>query len=305
MTMAPEAAPALDSRAVPATLEADLDHCARLTKAGAKSFYFAFAILPREQKRAMYAVYAFCREADDIVDEPGEIEVKRAALDRFESGLGRAFAGQPEGPTYRALAHVAARYGLSQKHFAHVIEGCRWDLDRARYETWADLEKYLDRVASAVGRITMQVFGLDPEARAAYAIAGGHSVQLTNILRDVREDFALGRVYIPQEDLRRFGVAESDLGADRPTDRLRELMRFQVARARTLYEQAATTIPERERRTLLPLTAITRIYARLLDEIERRRYDVLSERVAVPGWKKALIGISSLLRARLRLPMGR
>jgi phytoene synthase len=287
------------------TLEADLQHCARLTKAGAKSFYFAFAILPREKRLAMYAVYAFCREVDDIVDEPGEKEEKRAALDRFEEGLSRAFAGSPEGPMYRALAHTAARYGLSKSHFAHIVEGCRWDLDRARYETWDDLAQYLDRVASAVGRVTMQVFGLDPETRAAYASAGGYSVQLTNILRDIREDRSLGRVYIPQEDLRRFGVSEDDLAADRPTEKFREMMRFQVARARTLYEEAATTLPERERRVLLPLTAITRIYSRLLDEIERRNGDVLSARVAVPGWRKALIGISSLLRARLHLPMGR
>lgn len=289
----------------PPDLEAAYAHCAAVTRAAAKNFYYAFAILPRERRLAMYAVYAFCREADDIADEPGPLDEKRAALARFRAALDRAYAGAPEGPTFTALADVVRRHGLAKEHLLHVVDGCEMDLVRDRYETFEDLAAYLDRVASAVGRITIQLFGLDPEKLADYAIAGGYAVQLTNILRDVGEDAARGRVYIPQEDLRRFGVAEADLrpGAA-PTAAFRELMRFEVDRARGFYARAGAAIDERGRRTLLPLTAIVRIYSRLLDRIEGRGYDVLSERVALPAWRKAALGVGTLVRARLGLPLG-
>jgi phytoene synthase len=252
----------------------------------------------------MYAVYAFCREADDLVDEGGTVAEKRAGLDALRARLDGAFDGRPDGPGMVALAEVARRAKLEKRHLADVIDGCAMDLDRARYETFEDLSLYLDRVASAVGRVTMQVFGLDPAAHKEYAVAGGYAVQLTNILRDVREDHERGRIYIPQEDLRRFGIPESDLGATAPTPRFRELMRFEAARNRAYYASARAAIGDAERRRLLPLEAIIRIYSRLLDEIERRDYDVLAERVAIPGWRKAMLGLGTWARARLRLPLG-
>jgi phytoene synthase len=286
-------------------LEAAYEHCARVVKASAKNFYYAFAILPRERRRAMFALYAFCREADDIVDEGGTREKKRAALARFRGALDAAYGGRPEGPIFTALADVLRRAPISKRHLSDVIDGCEMDLDRERYETWDDLALYLDRVASAVGRATMELFGLDPEKLSEYGAAGGASVQLTNILRDVREDKERGRVYLPQEDLRRFGVPEEDLAAAAPTERFRALMRFEVGRARELYCRAWGAIPDRDRRTLLPLEAIMRIYRRLLDAIEKRGYDVLSARISVPGWRKAAIGIGTLARARLGLRPGR
>jgi 15-cis-phytoene synthase len=273
-------------------------------KRSAKNFYYAFAILGKEQRDAMYAVYAFCREADDAVDEGGTPDEKAAKLAALRSGLDGAFASRPEGPMFTALADVARRYALDRKHLADVIDGCEMDLHTAKYETFDDLGRYLDRVASAVGRITMQLFGIDPAKHEEYAIAGGYAVQLTNILRDVKEDFERGRVYIPQEDLRRFEVAESELGAAAPTKRFKELMRFEVARNRAYYLRARSAIGEDDRRRLLPLEAIVRIYSRLLDAIERRDYDVLGERVAIPGWRKAMLGIGTWTRARLGLPLG-
>lgn len=253
----------------------------------------------------MYAVYAFCRVADDIVDEPGPSAAeRRAELADLRRALDAAFEGSPDGPGMTALAEVGRRYKLDRKHLRDVIDGCEMDLERARYERFEDLEGYLDRVASAVGRVTMQIFGLDPAKHADYAIAGGYAVQLTNILRDVKEDYERGRVYIPQEDLRRFGVPESDLGAAKPTKGFRELMRFEVARNRAYYERARAAIGDGERRVLLPLEAIVRIYSRLLDAIERRGYDVLGARVAIPGWRKAMLGLGTWARARLRLPLG-
>ncbi len=298
--------PLPDARAMEGGAELDraFDHCARVVRANAKNFYYAFAILPRERRRAMHALYAFCREADDIVDEPGATEAKRAALARFRAALDACYEGRTEGAptsTFTALAEVVRRARISKRHLADVIDGCEMDLDRARYETWEELRGYLDRVASAVGRATIELYGLDPAALAEYAAAGGAAVQLTNILRDVREDAARGRVYVPQEDLRRFGVAESDLGAAAPTPAFRDLLRFEAARARDLYAAAWRSIGDRERRTLLPLDAILRIYRRLLDAIERRGYDVLSARVAIPAWRKAAVGLGTLARARLGL----
>lgn len=252
----------------------------------------------------MYAVYAFCREADDAVDEGGTDAEKAEKLAALRRALDRTYDGHPEGLAMTALADVVRRYGLAKKHLADVIDGCEMDLRGARYETFDDLARYLDRVASAVGRVTMQIFGLDPDAHADYAVAGGYAVQLTNILRDVKEDFLRGRIYIPQEDLRRFEVPEADLGADAPTPRFRELMRFQVARNRAYYARSRSAIGDRERRILLPLEAIVRIYSRLLDAIERRGFDVLGARVAIPGWRKAMLGLGTWARARLRLPLG-
>lgn len=280
-------------------------HCARVTRASAKNFFYAFAILPRARREAMYAVYAFCRAADDISDEPGALEKKREEFARFREALDRACAGTPEGPVFLALADVVRRYRLSKTHLLHVVDGCEMDLVKERYATFDELAAYLDRVASAVGRVTIQLFGLDPEKLAVYAIAGGYAVQLTNILRDVKEDFERGRVYLPAEDLARFGVADADLAANAPGERFRELMRFEVARARRYYDDARAAIGDRERRRLLPLEAIVKIYSRLLDAIEARGYDVLSGRVAIPGWHKAALGIGTLARARLGLPMGR
>ncbi len=252
----------------------------------------------------MYAVYAFCRDADDAVDEGCTDAEKAAKLAELRAALDRAFDGKPEGLAMTALAHVVRRHGLSKKHLSDVIDGCEMDLRKSRYETFDELAAYLDRVASAVGRVTMQIFGLDPDKYSDYAVAGGYAVQLTNILRDVKEDFLRGRVYIPQEDLRRFEVPEADLGAAAPTARFRELMRFQVARNRAYYDRSRTAIGDRERRVLLPLEAIVRIYSRLLDAIERRSYDVLGARVAIPGWRKAMLGLGTWARARLRLPLG-
>ncbi|MFC1708234.1 phytoene/squalene synthase family protein [Planctomycetota bacterium] len=280
-------------------------YCAAKTRNNAKNFYYAFMVLPRRRREAMYALYCFCREADDAVDEAGEVAAKRAALDQLRDGLDRCFADRPEGPMFEALAAVRSSYGLSKQHLDDVVTGCEMDLDTTRYETFADLAIYLDRVASAVGRATMELFGVSPEGCAKYATAGGHSVQLTNILRDVKEDLTRDRIYLPQEDLKRFSVTESDLRNERLSDGFLELMAFEVARTRGLYQKAREVTSDAQKRALLPLTTISRIYERVLDRIEARSYDVFSERVSLPGWRKAFLGLDTWLKARLHLPIGR
>ncbi|GIW71765.1 MAG: squalene synthase HpnD [Planctomycetota bacterium] len=300
-------------------LHAAYAHCAAVARRAAKNFYYAFLLLPPPQRRAMYALYAFCRAADDVVDEPGSPADKRKGLERLRAQLERCWrqgvppAGPPAAPTppaadpiFVALADVRRRCGLERRHLEEVLEGCAMDLERERYETWVALCVYLDRVATAVGRATMQVLGLDPERLAEYALAGGRAVQLTNIIRDVREDAERGRVYLPQEDLRRFGVAPEQLrGSGPPGPRLRALLAFEVERARALYRRARELTSPAERRRLLPLTAICRIYERVLDEIERRGHDVFGARVSIPAWHKGWLGLETWLRARLGLHIPR
>jgi len=295
------------SATAPAATADAFAHCAEVVRANARNFYYAFIFAPKARRRALYALYAFCRVADDIVDEPGDPADKAARLEGLRAGLDLALAGRAEGPVLAAVADVVRRHGLAARHLHAIVDGCAMDLRGARYETFADLEGYLDRVSSAVGRLVLQLHGVDPEARVDYARAGGQAVQLTNIIRDIREDRGLGRVYLPQEDLRRFGVREEDLDADRPGERVRDLVRFEVERARALYAEARSdrALPADERRRIYPLESIVRIYSRLLDRIEARGHDVFSERVRLPGWRKGLLGLGTLLRAKLGLPAGR
>lgn len=310
MSAAPAADPSGGVRgaAPPEAVDDPFAHCAEVVRANAKNFYYAFVFAPRERRRALYALYAFARLADDIVDEPGDPADQAARLEGLRAGLDAALAGRAEGPVLAAVADVVRRHGLDPRHLHAIVDGCAMDLARTRYETFADLAVYLDRVSSAVGRLVMQLHGVDPAARADYARAGGQAVQLTNIIRDIREDRGLGRVYLPQEDLRRFGVREEDLDVARaPGENVRALVRFQIARARALYAQARAdaVLPPAERRRIYPLESIVRIYSRLLDAIERRDGDVFGERVRLPGWRKGLLGLGTLVRAKLRLPAGR
>jgi len=299
----PDFAGLLDPRAWAA--DEAVQHCAALTRAQAKNFYYAFLLVPRAEREAMFALYGFCRVADDIVDEPGTLDQKRRDLVALRGALDAAWAGEPRGAVLTALRAVQGRYPLSKQHLVAVIDGCEMDLEQRRYRTYEELAVYLDRVASAVGRATMEIFGIDPNARERYAVAGGQSVQLTNILRDVREDLERDRIYLPQEDLERFGVSEEGLAARRVDGPFRALMAFEVERARRLYHEARESLSEAERRRLLPLTAISRIYERVLDRIEAAGYDVFEQRASLPGWRKATLGLGTWLRARLHLRIGR
>jgi phytoene synthase len=248
-------------------------------------------------------IYAFCREADDIVDEPGEDKPGR--LERFREGLHAAYRGEGRGPIFTGLAAVLRTRPLTQAHLEAVIDGCAMDLHTARYETFADLAVYLDRVSCAVGRAVMEALGVDPRRHAAYAEAGGYSVQLTNILRDVKEDLDRDRIYLPLESLRRHGVTEADLRAGRPTEAFVALMQAEAERARGYYAAAHAAIGEPERRKLLPLTIVSRLYERRLGEIEAAGFDVLRRRPRLSSARKLAIALGAVLRAKLGLPIPR
>ncbi|HWE37963.1 MAG TPA: phytoene/squalene synthase family protein, partial [Isosphaeraceae bacterium] len=232
------------------------------------------------------------RQTDDIADEPGPVESKRAALADWRAALGRALAGErPPWAGWPALADAVARHGIPVRYLAEVIDGVEMDTVPRAFATFDDLHAYCYRVASAVGLCCLHIWGFRSEGGRAEGLAEscGVALQLTNIVRDVREDARNGRVYLPQDDLARFGVSADDLAADRPGPALRRLLAFEGERAYGYYDRArplAALIDPVGRPALL---AIVGVYRALLDEIARRDYDVMSRRVSVPTWRKAAI----------------
>jgi 15-cis-phytoene synthase len=274
---------------------------ATLTRRSRSNFYYAFLTLPRARRDALYAVYAFCRIVDDVADLGRDAAVQRAQLGRWREDVARCFepGSPPSHPIARQLAAAVRAYPIPRAALEAVIEGCEMDLTRARYETFADLSPYCYRVASAVGLCCIEIFGYtDPRARD-YAVHLGTALQLTNILRDVGVDARDGRVYLPQKELRDFGVSEDDLVAGRHGDAFVKLMRHQAARARQFYAAAAHAYPVVDARSLIAAEIMGGIYRALLEEIEARRFAVFGERITVPARRKVAIALRCWAAARL------
>ena len=274
--------------------------CARLTRSASSNFYVAFLALPNELRRAIYATYAFCRLCDDIVDEPAADADPGSELDLVQTALNDAPSTKYAGsPIFVALEDAIQTFELDKRYYVDVIDGCRMDLGTNRYETFEDLRVYCRRVASAVGIICISIFGHSDRKAIEYADDLGIAFQLTNILRDVREDFATGRVYLPQVELRAFGVAETEFACDQPTDNFRELIRFQLDRARGFYENGQRVIPLAVRgRQCLEL--MNGFYFRILEKIEENDADVLSHRVSLSTAEKLSITAGAGWRWALR-----
>jgi phytoene synthase len=272
--------------------------CNALSRREAKNFYYSFLLLPPPLRRSMCALYAFLRHTDDLADEPGTTEAKRSSLVAWRSSLDRARGGDPSiaWPGLPALADAVDRHRIPPRFLHAVIDGVEMDLEPLPFATFNDLHGYCYRVASAVGLCCIHIWGYRSEGGKAERLAEacGIALQLTNILRDVREDAQLGRVYLPMEDLERFGVSPEELKAPAPSDRLRALLAFEGRRAYDFYGESGPLI-----RLVAPvgrpvLTAIVGIYRALLDEIARRDYDVLASRVSLPSWRKAAITVGAL-----------
>ena len=227
-------------------LDADYARCAEITRRSSSNFYYAFMLLPAERRRALHAVYAFCRFIDDIADDEGARDAA-ALLKRWREEVDRVYAGAPTRAISRALADSARHFNIPREHFDEIITGVEMDLTRNRYETFDELRQYCYRVASAVGLICIEIFGYtNPEARV-YAESLGIACQLTNILRDVKEDAQKGRIYLPQEDLARFGVSESEILGGVYSDAFIRLMEFEARRAREFYQRAQLSFPQEAR----------------------------------------------------------
>jgi phytoene synthase len=260
----------------------------------AKSFYFASHFLPRDKRYHAYAVYAFCRLLDDATDEEPSIE----SVARFEQLLDRIYAGKEpdtEVGAMQAFAHTVRACDIPRQHFLDLATGCRMDFAVNHYDTWPALERYCYHVAGVVGLIMCRVFGLRDESALAHAVQMGNAMQLTNILRDVGEDFARGRIYLPREDLDRFGIRDTDLGTATSTESLRQLVRFEIDRARSLYRNASlglSRLPDDGSRLTACVMAV--VYAGILGAIERQGHDVLIARAHTTKLQK----LARVLKAR-------
>jgi phytoene synthase len=260
-----------------ASLDADYERCAQVTRRSRSSFYYAFILLPPERRRALHAVYAFCRFIDDIADDES-IREPALLLKRWREELERVYAGAPTRALSRALADSARRFNIPRELFEEIINGVEMDLSRKRYQSWEELRPYCYRVASALGLICIEIFGYRNPSAKLYAENLGLALQLTNILRDVREDAERGRIYLPLEDLARFNVSENEILGGVYSPNFISLMDFEAKRARELYALAQSELAAEDRATLLTAEAMRLIYAALLGRIIKSNYRVLDRR---------------------------
>lgn len=255
------------------------------------SFYYSFLVLPARKRHAIVAVWDFCRAVDDAVDEAAPGEDAAGELREWRTELAACYEGTPKTTQGRALQPFIREFALPRQRFEDLIDGVEMDLDHTRYETFDGLVEYCRRVASAVGLICVEIFGYrDPRARD-YAINLGLALQLTNIVRDVAVDLERGRVYLPLEDLRRFGCTEDQLRAGHVTPQVRALLEFECRRAHDYYRRAQETLPRGDARRLVAAEIMGGIYYAILRRIERAGYDVFSRRIRVPRPQRALIAL--------------
>jgi len=276
----------------------------RLARRSRSNFLYAFLCLPRQQREAIYAAYAFCRIVDDAVDLGGDREEQRRELDRWRREIARVYDDVPEHPAGQRLQAAVRVFPIPRQALLDVIAGVEMDLEHATYETFDDLYPYCYRVASAVGLCCIEIFGYsDPRARE-YAINLGIALQLTNILRDVEPDARAGRVYVPQEDLRRFGVTVEQLTAGRYTPEFVELMRWEATRARRYYDEAWAALPTVDAPRLFAAEIMGRTYYALLRAIEESRFRVFGRRVTLPAYQRVGIALGCWVRARWKAGHG-
>jgi len=260
------------------------------------SFYYSFLVLPADQRRAIVAVWDFCRAVDDAVDEEGAVgegmPTGRAAVPFWRAEIARCYDGaEPATAQGRRLQPFIRQFDLPRQAFEDVVDGVAMDLDRSRYATFDELFEYCRRVASAVGMICIRVFGCRDPRATDYALNLGVALQLTNILRDIKDDLARGRVYLPLEDLAACGCTVDDLAAGRVTEPVRRLLAFESARARDFYARAVAVRPPGDRRRLVAAEIMRAVYFETLRRIERGGYDVFGERTRVPKPRQAWIAI--------------
>jgi len=257
------------------------------------SFYYAFMFLPAPKRAAITAFYAFCREIDDVVDEVTDPGVAAAKLAWWRQEVTSAFAGTPNHPVLQALTPLAGMHRIEASHLLAVIEGCQMDLDQTRYLDFALLRRYCHLVAGVVGEVAANIFGRSSERTIDYAHKLGLALQLTNIIRDVGDDARRGRIYLPLEDLQRFGVKASEiLQREAPwgySDRFTRLMRFEARRAQATYDEALALLPEVDREAQRPGLMMANIYRTLLQEIEDDGFQVLHQRTSLTPLRKLWI----------------
>jgi phytoene synthase len=268
--------------------------CERLARTSGSNFYHAFRLLPADQRRGMCALYAFLRVADDLADEPAPVDERRRSLEQWRGQLAELWQGKYRHPLHPALHATVMRHAIPRDYLDAVLDGVGMDLDTDRYETFADLYRYCFRVASAVGLSCVRIWGVNEPEADRYAEAAGLAFQLTNILRDLAEDASRGRVYLPAEDLSRFGYGVDELTTGKRNQAFRELMRFEADRAYAYYDAAAPLAKQLPPAGRAVFVTMSRTYRGLLDAIVRRDFDVFSGRVRLSPFRKLWLAASAL-----------
>jgi 15-cis-phytoene synthase len=273
---------------------------ATLTRRSGSNFYYAFLFLPRRKREAMYALYAFCRTVDDAVDQgggsPGD---QRRVLAEWRAELRRAYQGRPTQPIVVRLAEVIRDFPIPREHLEAILDGVEMDIDKRRYASFEELYEYCYRVAAAVGLASIEIFGYSDLRARDYAVNLGIALQLTNIMRDLKTDAERGRIYLPLDELRRFGYAEDDLLRGRYTQSFLELMRFQADRTHAYYRAARAALPRVDRRRLAAAEIMGVIYRALLRAIEARRFRVFDRRIRLSTPRRLSLAAGVYLRAHL------
>lgn len=268
-------------------------YCQDKAARSGSSFYYSFLFLPPEKRRAITALYAFCREVDDVVDECSDINVARTTLDWWRMQVAEIYGGKPQHPVAQALVPVVIQFNLAQEHLMEIIAGMEMDIDQPRYHDFKSLHLYCYRVASVVGLLSAEIFGYSDRQTLKYAHDLGIAFQLTNIIRDVGEDARRNRIYLPMDEMRQFDVTAADILNARETENFRKLMAFQIERAKRYYQQALDQLPAADRKAQRSGLIMAAIYRTTLDEIAASGCHVLRERVSLTPLRKLWLAIKA------------
>ncbi|WP_306397520.1 presqualene diphosphate synthase HpnD [Telluria beijingensis] len=272
------------------------EYCQQKTVQSGSSFYYSFLFLPPERRRAITALYAFCREVDDTVDDATDGSVARIKLAWWRTEVSKMYGGTPTHPVMLALQPHVATYKLEEKHLLAIVDGMEMDLDQSRYLDYPGLQRYCWHVAGVVGILSASIFGYTNPQTLAYAEKLGLAFQLTNIIRDVGDDARKGRIYLPVNDLQQFGVTANDLLKLQHSDKFEALMRFQAERAQAVYDEAMALLPKEDRRAQRPGLMMAAIYRTLLDEIQRDGFHVLNQRISLTPLRKLWLAWKTYVR---------
>jgi phytoene synthase len=264
-------------------------YCQDKAAKSGSSFYYSFRFLPPQQRQAIIALYAFCREVDDTVDEIADTDIARTKLSWWREEIQRTFHGIATHPVGFALQSALQNFDLHEEYFMEIIDGMAMDLDQFSYPEFKHLALYCHRAASVVGLLSVEIFGYEHRKTLKYAENLGLALQLTNIIRDVREDAERGRIYLPQDELQQFNVRADDLLALKSSPQLINLLKFQTARAKQYYQQALQLLPESDRYTQRTGLIMAAIYEATLDEIEKDNFQVMQHRVSLTPLRKLWI----------------
>lgn len=272
------------------------EYCQQKTAQSGSSFYYSFLFLPPERRRAITALYAFCREVDDTVDEATDQSVARIKLAWWRNEVAQMYSGTPTHPVMLALKPHVQPYDLKQEHLQAIIDGMEMDLDQSRYLDYPNLKKYCWHVAGVVGILSASIFGVTNPRTLQYAETLGLAFQLTNIIRDVGEDARKGRIYLPISELQQFNVTAADLLNARHSEKFEALMKFQADRAQKLYDEAFALLPKEDRHAQRPGLMMAAIYRTLLDEVERDGFHVLTQKISLTPLRKLWLAWKTYVR---------